>query len=132
MATPVYLTKQNYFDFSGIDLQIELNSSNTDNPSEIVDIFLSRVENWCLDYLFMTFGVSTTQPLDQDDEPIFNVEAFKKGILHQIDYLRRNGDLSIQSINNGPKLAPNAYMVWKNAGMCNIAHVKQESFLIWG
>lgn len=48
--------------------------------------------------------------------------AFKKGLLHQIDYLRRNGDLSVQAVNQAPTLAPNAYMAWKNVGMCNVAH----------
>lgn len=122
MAEPIYLTQQDYLDFSGINLSLELQGSNYDNPSDMVDIFLSRVEQWCLDYLFMKFGVSTTYPKDEDDDPIFDAAAFKKGLLHQIDYLRRNGDLSIQAINEAPTLAPNAYMVWKNAGMCNVAH----------
>lgn len=122
MAEPIYLTKQDYYDFSGIDLALELQGANTDNPSDIVDIFLERLENWCLDYLFMKFGVSTTHPVDEDDNPIFNVAAFKKGLLHQIDYLRRNGDLSVQAVNQAPTLAPNAYMAWKNVGMCNVAH----------
>lgn len=63
MAEPIYLTKQDYYDFSGIDLALELQGANTDNPSDIVDIFLERLENWCLDYLFMKFGVSTTHLL---------------------------------------------------------------------
>lgn len=126
MAEPIYLTKQDYLDFSGIDLALELQSSNYDNPSDMVDIFLKRVEDWGLEYLFMKFGVSTTYPKGEDDEPIFDVEAFKKGLLHQIDYLRRNGDLSIYAINQAPVLAPNAYMVWKNSGMCNVAHKNYE------
>lgn len=126
MAEPIYLTQQDYLDFSGINLSLELQGSNYDNPSDMVDIFLSRVEDWCLDYLFMKFGVSTTYPVGEDDQPIFDATAFKKGLLHQIDYLRRNGDLSIQAINEAPTLAPNALMVWKNAGMCNIAHKNTE------
>lgn len=126
MAEPIYLTQQDYLDFSGINLSLELQSANYDNPSDMVDIFLKRVEDWGLDYLFMKFGVNTSYPLDKNDDPIFDVDAFKKGLLHQIDYLRRNGDLSIQAINQAPTLAPNAYMVWKNAGMCNVAHKNYE------
>jgi hypothetical protein len=126
MAEPIYLTQQDYLDFSGINLSLELQGSNYDNPSDMVDIFLKRVEDWCLDYLFMKFGVSTTYPKGEDKLPIFDAVAFKKGLLHQIDYLRRNGDLSIQAVNQAPELAPNALMVWKNAGMCNVAHKNYE------
>jgi len=127
MAEPVYVTKQDYYDFSGIDLAIELKGSNYDNVSDAVDIFLTRVENWCLEYLEFMYRVTTTEPTYKNtttnlDTPIFNLAAFKKGVLHQIDYLRKNGDLSIQAIAGQRRLAPNALMSWKNAGMANIAH----------
>lgn len=129
MAEPIYVTKQDYYNWSGIDLQLELKGSNYDNISDAVDIFLTRVEGWCLDYLENNYRITPTEPLDTDGEPIFNLAAFKKGVLHQIDYLRRNGDLSIQAvsimrntISTAPQLAPNALMVWKNACMANIAH----------
>lgn len=127
MAEPIYVTKQDYYDFSGIDLAIELKGSNYDNVSDVVDIFLSRVENWCLDFLEYKFRVTTTEPTYKNTtsgeyEPIFNPDAFKKSVLHQIDYLRKNGDLSIQSANSAKTLAPNALMIWRNSGMSNVAH----------
>jgi hypothetical protein len=122
MATPRYIDWQDYYNFSGIDLEKELISSNYDNPSDFVDIFITRLEDWCEDYLFMKYGVSPLYPTTKEGVPIFDLNAFKKGLLHQIDFLRRNGDLSIQAVNEGKVLAPNAYMVWKNSGMCNLAH----------
>ena len=129
MAEPIYVTKQDYYEWSGIDLALELKGSNYDNVSDAVDIFLYRVETWCLDYLTHHYRVTTQDPKDRQGNPIFDLAAFKKGVLHQIDYLRRNGDLSVQAVSIArtttsvaPELAPNAYMVWKNAGMCNIAH----------
>lgn len=127
MAEPIYVSKQDYYDFSGIDLAIELKGSNYDNVSDVVDIFLSRVEQWCLEYLEFRFRVTPTEPTyrntsTEEDVPIFNSNAFKKGVLHQIDYLRKNGDLSIQAAGESRKLAPNALMSWHNAGMANIAH----------
>lgn len=127
MAEPIYVTKQDYYDFSGIDLSIELKGSNYDNISDAVDIFLSRVENWCLEYLEFKFRVTPTEPTyknttTEEEVPIFNSSAFSKAVLHQIDYLRKNGDLSIQSVNEAPTLAPNALMTLKNSGMANIAH----------
>ena len=35
----MYITKEDYFKFSGIDLAIELKGTATDNPSNVVDIF---------------------------------------------------------------------------------------------
>jgi hypothetical protein len=122
MPTPRFIDWEEYYNFAGIDLEKELNSANYDNTSDYVDIFITRVEDWCEEYLFMKYGVSKDYPKDKDGVPIFNEVAFKKGLLYQIDYLRRNGDLSIQAVNEGKVLAPNAYMVWKNAGMCNVAH----------
>lgn len=123
---PTYTSADQYFAFSGIQLSLEIQGSNYDNQSNMVDIFLVRLERWALDYLFMKYGVSPSWPKDEDDNPIFDVNAFELGLLHQIDYLRRNGDLSIQAVSAGPQLAPNAYMVWKNAGMCNVAHKNYE------
>lgn len=111
----MYITKEDYFKFSGIDLALELKGTATDNPSNVVDIFLNRVEEWCMDYLKFNYGLQT-EDLD--------VEQFKKGVLHQIDYIRRNGELSIDSANDAKVLAPNAFMVFRNVGMCNIVTPK--------
>lgn len=111
----MYITKEDYFKFSGIDLAIELKGTATDNPSNVVDIFLNRVEEWCLDYLQYNYNLQIEK---------LDVVSFKKGVLHQIDYIRRNGDLSIDGANITRVLAPNAFMVFRNAGMCNIVTPK--------
>lgn len=103
-----YVTKQDYFDFSGIDLDIELRKSNSDNPSKAVDIFLTRVENWCLDYLEHHYFVN-----DIDEE------YFKKGVLHQIDYVRRHGEISINTGSDIKVLSPDAFKAFKAGGMAN-------------
>ena len=105
---PNFVTKKDYFDFSGIDLDIELKKSNTDNPSKAVDIFLKRVEDWCLEYLRFNYFVTD-----------IDFDYFKKGVLHQIDYIRKNGDLSIHATENLKVLAPNAFRSFKMGGMCN-------------
>lgn len=113
----VYITKKDYFDFSGIDLDLELKGSNTDNPSKAVDIFLTRIENWLLQYVEMFFFY------DADD---FDSAVFKKAILHQIDYLRANGDLSVQGGNRIQTLSPNALMALKMGGMGNQTKKRYE------
>ena len=48
---PMYITKQNYLDFSGIDLALELQGANYDNPSDMVDTFICEVRR-------VGFGIS--------------------------------------------------------------------------
>lgn len=103
-----YVTKKDYLDFAGIDLDIEIKKSNYDNPGRAVEIFIKRVENWMDDFLHTSYFNDT-----------FDEVAFKKAVMHQIDYIRKNGDLSIQAVAQGSKLAGNAYNVLKRAGMCN-------------
>ena len=102
-----YVTAKDYFDFSGIQLEIELKGSNTDNPSRAADIFIDRVEQWCIDYLKFNYFVRE-----------FDEDAMKKGILHQIDYVRRHGDITLSSVEI-KMLAPSAFMAFKMGGMCN-------------
>ena len=104
-----YVTKQDYLDFAGIDLDLELKKSNYDNPGRAVEIFIARVEDWLYDFIHSSYFNDT-----------FDTVAFKKAVMHQIDYIRKNGDLSIQAVAQGSRMAPNAYRVLKMAGMCNM------------
>ena len=47
----MYITKKDYFDKRGIDLEIELKGSVTDNTSKKVEIFISQTEEWLINYL---------------------------------------------------------------------------------
>jgi hypothetical protein len=124
MAEPIFVTESDYFDFSGILLSIELSGTNTDNPSDIVDVFLTRIEQWSLSYLAVKFGI------DENNE-YFNLESFKKGLLYQIDYIRINGELSIRQVNEMKLLAPNAFTEWKLGGMCNTALPMPKALHTW-
>ena len=107
-SSTVYVTKQDYLDFAGIDLDLELKKSRYDNPGRAVEIFLKRVQEWMNDFIHTYYFNDT-----------FDDEAFKKAIMHQIDYVRRNGDMSLSAVSEGTRLAPNAYQVLHRAGMCN-------------
>lgn len=103
----MYVKKQDYFDFAGIDLDIELRGGNVDNVSKKVEIFLKRTEEWLLDYLEMFYTFSRDNS-DNDEN------ALKQAILHQIDYVLRNGDDDKVVV-----IAPKAFHVLKMAGLCN-------------
>lgn len=112
-----YVTKKDYFGFSGIDLDLELKKSNYDNQGRAVEIFIARVEEWLYDYIYSTYFNDT-----------FDTTAFKKAVMHQIDYIRKNGDLSIQAANALTLLAPNAKRVLRMSGMCNMWRADGDYF----
>lgn len=124
MAEPIYVSESDYFDFSGIQLSIELANTNTDNPSDIVDIFLSRIEQWCLSYLELKYNVTPSSDK-------WDLARFKKGLLYQIDYIRINGELSVRQVNDMKLLAPNCFTEWKLGGMCNTALPMQKEQFEW-
>ena len=123
MAQPTYVSKSDYEDFSGINLDIELNSSSFDR-SDYVDIFLTRIETYCLNFLKKNYHV-----FPGDD--YFDTEAFAQGVLYQIDWVLAHGDTTVRVNKEIPKIAPNAYTEWKLAGMCNIRHDRPEELVEW-
>lgn len=107
-----FLTKEYYFKTRGIDLEIELKNSATDNQSNAVQIFLQNVEEDVIMYMQLNFEVDVNH-LEPD--------VMCKVLAHQVDYLRRNGDLSLDSDNKGGYvLAPKAYEILKLYGYANI------------
>ena len=112
----MYITKKDYFDKRGIDLEIELKGSVTDNPSKKVEIFISQIEEWLINYLASKYDFNEGMIL----ATALQESAFKKAVIYQIDYIRRNGNLSVDSENTKQVLSPDAYNVLFNAGFCNI------------
>ena len=107
-SSTVYVTKQDYLDFAGIDLDLELKKSKYDNPGKAVEIFIRRTTDWMYDFIQTRYFNDT-----------FDDDAFKKAIMHQIDFILKNGDTSLSAISSGTRLASNAYQVLHRAGMCN-------------
>lgn len=109
------VTKEDYFEFSGIDLDIELRRAHTDNPSKAAEIFVKRVEEECHDFLRTHFFFEE-----------IHEERFKKGVLHQIDYIRLNGEVGLDATESVKRIAPKAMEQFRLGGMCNISHPKSE------
>lgn len=106
----MYLTRDDYLTMRGIDLEVELRNSATDDPTNAVKIFLQNAEDWLLEYMEENFEVDTNK-LD------FNV--MRKALAYQVDYLRLNGNLTMDREQNG--LSPNAYRILKNNGYANMS-----------
>lgn len=108
----LYLTKEDYLNTRGINLEIELKNAATDNPSNVVNIFLQNVQDDVIMYMAQHFTCDTTR-LEPD--------VMKQALAHQVDFLRRNGDLSLDSDNNTEYvLAPKTYQILKIYGYANI------------
>jgi hypothetical protein len=107
-----FLTKEHYFKVRGINLEIELKNSATDNPSHAVEIFLQNVEDDVIMYMQQHFEVDINH-LEPD--------VMAKVLTHQVDYLRANGDLSLDSENHTDYvLAPKAFTILKLYGYANV------------
>ena len=107
------LTKEDYFEYSGIDLNLELRNMPTDNPSRAVDIFLKNEEQWLKDVLVYFF--------DNTEEQVENIpkDKMKRALCYQIDYIRRNGLLRYDIDFKDLPLDRNARMVLR--GYTNMA-----------
>lgn len=107
----MFLTKDIYFEKRGIDLEIEFKSSRYDNPSNAVNVFLQKTEDWMLEYLFANYN-TTRDELDAD--------IMQKALIYQVDFELENGTLS-NDINYSTKaLAPAAYQLLRSHGYCNL------------
>lgn len=99
----MYITKDSYFLYSGIDLEQELKSDDNDNQGKTVEIFINRVESFFEEYCNLNYETAET----------FDSVAYTKALNYQIDYIRKNGDLGFEQI------APRAYNVLKLSAMAN-------------
>ncbi len=122
--TTRFVTRDDYRNFAGIDLELEL--KDNDDTSNKVNIFISKIEDWCEAYV----QYHSAQKINFATLLPEQIEHWKKGILHQIEYVLRNSDISNDSgynIESGPiidmnylerlSLSQNAKMEFHLAGV---------------
>jgi len=103
-ATTLYVTKDSFFEFSGIDLDIELDNANYDNDTLKANIFLRQQQKWLYDYMFYRFDTSKWD--DEWDDALFT-EALKWQIKRVLKY------------GEDDMLDPTAYRVLRQGAMAN-------------
>jgi hypothetical protein len=99
-----YVTKEDFKEFSGIDLELELRDKD-DSGNKVV-IFIKGIENWIETYIQFHTG----KKYDFTQLTSEQLEHFKKGLLYQIEYVLRNGNISNDSGYNpeaGSLVEPN-------------------------
>lgn len=89
------VTKQDYLYFAGVDLDLELTSRIIndvgDNPAPR---FIYGIEEWCK----MQFKKPPYfYKFNADSLTTHQYECFKMGVMHQIQYVLRNGNVSNDS-----------------------------------
>lgn len=103
MLKSKYITKDDFKEYWGIDLEVELKTN--DNPSDEVDAFLFRIETRIATHLDAKFyrNVDMEYPKFSD----YQKEHYKFALLEQAYYVLTQGDLSTDSgfdINEGEKI----------------------------
>lgn len=122
------VTNEDYLQYTGVDLNAELTSMAIndvgDNPAPR---FISGVEDYCKEELMFNYSWNGEFATD------YQKAQFKKGVIHQIQYILRNGSISVDSGYNAQNgtivprsellkigMAPNAFRAFRLGGMANI------------
>lgn len=131
MKYETLVSKQDYLEFTGIDLDTELVSLMINDVGDApAERFIQSVENWCLEWLKINYffnGIFLSS---------HQKECFKKGVMYQMAYIIKNGDISNDSgyLMETSQLIPksellkiqmseNALRCFRNGGMANFMRI---------
>lgn len=120
----ITITKEDYFNHSGINLEIDFKHGETDDGVSGVQRFLNNISEEVWDYLQARyiFDVKKFETLTQNDKNI--VKRYKKALCHQVDFIRKSGDarsnIELREIGITADLSPKAYDIFKMLGLTNI------------
>lgn len=127
-----YITRDEYLEVKGIDLNIEL--QDDDNSSNKVNRFIQDITNFVLDHLVMEYNCNelNRQTHNFEDLAEFRRVRFHYGMLEEIEYVLNNGLIQLDSgINretgtitdfSGLVIGSSALKQFRLGGFCN----KQE------
>lgn len=90
-----FLSGEEFFTLTGIRLENELNISSTDNPSNIVENTLARVERILENYVGSDFYNNLENRFSTFTDK--QKELWKLAVAEQTLYMLKNGDLTLDS-----------------------------------
>ena len=122
------VTNDDYLQFSGIDLNTELASRVVNDVGDSpAPRFIWGIEDWCKDHLSLSYGWNGK--LNSEHQTNY----FKKGVMYQIQYVLRNGNIPNDSGYNMSTgtivsrelldkigLSSNSFKCFRLAGLANI------------
>lgn len=123
-----YITKKDYLEAKGVDLELEI--QDDDNHSNKVYRLIHEVTNWCIEYLVTNYDCNELLCLFTNLKE-FRQDYFRQGVIEQIEYVLDNGWLNKDSGLNRElsgivdlsriQLGPNAYLKFRRGAFCNIS-----------
>lgn len=118
---------EDYLQYSGEDLQAELETLTGLTDGNLAPRFIYGVEQWCKDYLMLHYDYDGVMETEHQRK------QWIKGIVYQIDYIRTNGNISLKSglnLQTGSiiprkvldelSLGQDALMAFRLGGMANL------------
>lgn len=123
MKTIITITKDDYFNHSGINLDLDFRGGASDDGTSGVERFLKNISEEVWNYLKARyiFDIAKFERITQNDKNV--VKRYKKALCYQVDYIRVSGDVrtNVDLKTLGVvELAPKAYDILKMLGLTNI------------
>ena len=88
-----YITPDDFRDYFGIDLELELKTSS--NPSDVANAFIMRIEDRVATFLDAEFYRQVDREYPEFND--YQKEHYWKALLEQAIYVFKNGDISVDS-----------------------------------
>lgn len=88
-----YITPDDFKEYFGIDLELELKS--TGNPSNTANAFIMRIENRIATFLDAEFYRRVDEEYPEFSD--YQKEHYQRALLEQAMYVFQNGDISVDS-----------------------------------
>lgn len=104
------VSKQDYFNFSGEDLDNLFRVENSDNPSNAVNIFISRVQHQLLEELKANYLVTDRMLRNKQ-------EILRQAIIYQIEYFLLVGSIYIDNPEQKSLLSQSAINILRIGGI---------------
>ena len=109
-----YITKDDFLNFSGKDLDLEFKNGNYD-ISDPVPMFIKRVESASIALLEERYDNPNIE-----EKINKNLDKFKEGMCWQIQHILDNSELYLSEFDKSKYLNDIAITIWRNIGLCNL------------
>lgn len=127
----IILTRDEYFEHSGINLELSFMGGESDDGTGGSTRFLRNVSEDIWDYLRAHFFFDEHLFIKASINDPNIVRRYKKALCHQVDYLLSSGDKmkSAEMVNIFPNiknLAPRAKQIFRSLGLTNIQPINRR------
>lgn len=119
MKMPIVINKTDYFNYSGIHLDLEFRDGDVDDGTSGAEKYLKNVSLEVWDYLKSKyiFDVEKIEKL-MDNKDFAN--DYKRALCIQVDYIRRSGDAGIYTELDKNYLSPKSQNIFRGLGLMNL------------